>query len=72
MLQWFSLSPDFNLTEMPWRDLKIVVHKRMPANVTKLKQRCKEESKFIHNHGKVLIKSYKLLNHGVYFHRALF
>lgn len=70
MLQWFSLSPDFNLTD-GW-DLKIVVHKRMPANVTKLKQRCKEESKFIHNHGKVLIKSYKLLNHGVYFHRALF
>jgi len=30
VLQWSSQSPDLNLTEMLWWDLKRAVHKRMP------------------------------------------
>ena len=43
VLEWPSQSPDLNLIEMLWRDLKKAVHARKPSNVAELKQFCKEE-----------------------------
>ncbi|KAK3506739.1 hypothetical protein QTP70_021775 [Hemibagrus guttatus] len=38
-----SQSPDLNLIEMLWHDLKKVVHARKPSNVAELQQFCKDE-----------------------------
>ena len=43
MVQWFSQSPDLNLTEMLCQDRNWAVHKQMPTNLNKLEQCCKEE-----------------------------
>ncbi|KAK3558102.1 hypothetical protein QTP86_009893 [Hemibagrus guttatus] len=42
-LEWPSQSPDLNLIEMLWHDLKKVVHARKPSNVAELQQFCKDE-----------------------------
>ncbi|KAK3561426.1 hypothetical protein QTP86_002540 [Hemibagrus guttatus] len=42
-LEWPSQSPDLNLIEMLWPDLKKVVHARKPSNVAELQQFCKDE-----------------------------
>ncbi|KAK3546720.1 hypothetical protein QTP70_033377 [Hemibagrus guttatus] len=42
-LEWPSQSPDLNLIEMLWHDLKKVVHVRKPSNVAELQQFCKDE-----------------------------
>jgi hypothetical protein len=43
LLEWPSQSPDLNLIEMLWHDLKRTIHTRHPKNVAELKQVCKEE-----------------------------
>ncbi|KAK3534100.1 hypothetical protein QTP86_002207 [Hemibagrus guttatus] len=42
-LEWPSQSPDLNLIEMLWHDLKKVAHARKPSNVAELQQFCKDE-----------------------------
>ena len=59
VLEWPSQSPDLNLTEYLWSDLKRPVHGRHPCNLTDLECFCKEEwanlakSRFV-----ILIDSY--------------
>ncbi len=43
VLEWPSQSPELNLIEMLWHDLKQSIHARKPSNVAELKQFCKEE-----------------------------
>ncbi len=43
VLEWPSQSPDLNLIEMLWHDLKQSIHDQKPSNVAELKQFCKEE-----------------------------
>ena len=43
VLEWPSQSPDLNLTEHLWRDLKIAVQQRSPSNLTDLERICREE-----------------------------
>uniref|UniRef100_A0A4W5KWW1 Tc1-like transposase DDE domain-containing protein n=1 Tax=Hucho hucho TaxID=62062 RepID=A0A4W5KWW1_9TELE len=43
LLEWPSQSPDLNLIEMLWHDLKREVHTRHPKNNVELKQFCKED-----------------------------
>lgn len=43
VLEWPSQSPDLDLIEMLWKDLKWAVHAMKPTNITELKQFCKEE-----------------------------
>ena len=38
-----SQSPDLNLTEHLWRDLKIAVQRRSPFNLTALERICRDE-----------------------------
>ncbi|KAK1795029.1 hypothetical protein P4O66_010218 [Electrophorus voltai] len=42
-LEWPSQSPDLNLTEILWHDLKKEVYARKPSNVAKLQQFYKDE-----------------------------
>ncbi|KAG2459808.1 TC1A transposase, partial [Polypterus senegalus] len=43
VLEWPSQSPDLNLIEHHWRDLKMAVHRRFPSNLMELERCCKEE-----------------------------
>ncbi|KAI3371324.1 hypothetical protein L3Q82_023941 [Scortum barcoo] len=43
VLEWPSQSPDLNLIEHLWRDLKMAVHRRFPSNLVELERCCKEE-----------------------------
>uniref|UniRef100_A0A8C4TJQ3 Tc1-like transposase DDE domain-containing protein n=1 Tax=Erpetoichthys calabaricus TaxID=27687 RepID=A0A8C4TJQ3_ERPCA len=43
VLEWPSQSPDLNLIEHLWRDLKMAVHRRFPSNLMELERCCKEE-----------------------------
>lgn len=43
VLEWPSQSPDWNLMEHLWRDLKMAVHRRFPSNLMELERCCKEE-----------------------------
>ncbi|KAG2456615.1 TCB1 transposase, partial [Polypterus senegalus] len=43
VLEWPSHSPDLNLFEHFWRDLKMAVHRRFPSNLMELERCCKEE-----------------------------
>ena len=43
LLEWPSQSPDLNLIEMLWHDLKRAIHTRHPRNIAELKQFCTEE-----------------------------
>uniref|UniRef100_A0AAR2KB27 Tc1-like transposase DDE domain-containing protein n=1 Tax=Pygocentrus nattereri TaxID=42514 RepID=A0AAR2KB27_PYGNA len=43
-LEWPSQSPDLNPIEHLWGDLKRVVHRRCPRNLSDLERFCKEES----------------------------
>ena len=42
LLEWPSQSPDLNLIEMLWHDLKRAVYTRHPKNIAELKQFCIE------------------------------
>ncbi len=48
VLEWPNQSPDLNLIEMLWHDLKQSIHARKPSNVAELKQFCKEEWAKLH------------------------
>ncbi|KAG2462346.1 TCB1 transposase, partial [Polypterus senegalus] len=43
VLEWLSQSPDLNLIEHLWRDLKMAVRRRFPSNLMELEKCCKEE-----------------------------
>ena len=43
VLEWHGQSPDLNLNEHLWRDLKIAVQRRSPSNLTELERICREE-----------------------------
>ncbi len=45
VLEWPSQSPDLNMIEMLWLDLKQSFHAWKPSNVAELKQFCKEWAK---------------------------
>uniref|UniRef100_A0AAZ3NS11 Tc1-like transposase DDE domain-containing protein n=1 Tax=Oncorhynchus tshawytscha TaxID=74940 RepID=A0AAZ3NS11_ONCTS len=43
LLEWPSQSPDLNLIEHLWKDLKIAVQRHSPSNLTELEGICREE-----------------------------
>ncbi|KAK3512237.1 hypothetical protein QTP70_001089 [Hemibagrus guttatus] len=43
VLEWPSQSPDLNLIEHLWRDLKMAVHRCSLSNLMELERSCKEE-----------------------------
>ncbi|KAG2457325.1 TCB1 transposase, partial [Polypterus senegalus] len=59
VLEWPSQSPDFNLIEHLWRDLKMAVHRCFPSNLMELERCCKEEwAKLAKNRCAMLVASY--------------
>uniref|UniRef100_A0A8C5WF56 Transposase n=1 Tax=Leptobrachium leishanense TaxID=445787 RepID=A0A8C5WF56_9ANUR len=60
LLEWPSQSPDLNLIEMLWHELKRAIHTRHPKNIATLKQFSEEEwSKITPDHCAGLICNYK-------------
>ena len=60
LLEWPSRTPDLNLIEMLWYELKRAVHTRHPKNIAELKQFCKEEwSKIPPDRRAGLIRNYR-------------
>ncbi len=60
VLEWPSQSPDLNIIENLWCDLKQAVHARKPSNLTELEMFCKEEwSKIPSARIQTLIGSYR-------------
>ena len=53
------VSPDLNLIEMLWHDLKRAVHTRHPKNIAELQQFCKEEWSKIPDRCVGLIRNYR-------------
>ena len=43
VLEWPSQSPDLNIIENLWCELKRAVHARKPSNLNELEMFCKEE-----------------------------
>lgn len=48
VLEWLSQSPDLNLFESMWNDLKRTVHGRFPCNWTDLEHFSKKEGNVLH------------------------
>ncbi|MBN3292666.1 TCB1 transposase, partial [Polypterus senegalus] len=60
VLEWLSQSPDLNIIENLWNDLKQAVHARQPSNLTELERLCIEEwSKIPPSRIQTLIKGYR-------------
>ena len=60
VLEWPSQSPDLNIIENLWDDLKRTVHARQPSNLSELEMFCKEEwSKIPSSRIQTLIRSYR-------------
>ncbi len=60
VLEWPSQSPNLNLIEMLWHDLKQSIHARKPSNVAELKQFSIEEwAKITPQRCERLIASYR-------------
>lgn len=60
VLEWPSQSPDLNIIENLWDDLKRAVHARKPSNLTELEMFCKEEwSKIPSSRIQTLITGYR-------------
>lgn len=61
VLEWPSQSPDLNIIENLWCDLKRAVHAQKPSNLTELEMYCKEQwSKIPSTRLQALIGSYSL------------
>uniref|UniRef100_A0A8C5GAF3 SLIT-ROBO Rho GTPase-activating protein 3 n=1 Tax=Gouania willdenowi TaxID=441366 RepID=A0A8C5GAF3_GOUWI len=58
-LEWPSQSPDVNLIEHLWGDLKRAVHRRCPRNLSDLERFCKEEANIASS--RCLVEQFKCL-----------
>ncbi|KAG2470229.1 TCB1 transposase, partial [Polypterus senegalus] len=66
VLEWPSQSPDLNLIEHLWRDLKMAVHQRFPSNLMEVESCCKEEwAKLAKDRCAKLVASYSKRLEGV-------
>lgn len=71
-MDWPSESPDLNITENLWNDLKKSVHAQKPSNLTELEMFCKEEwSKIPPSRIQTFVKGYRSRLEAVIFSKRI-